>query len=175
MKKVLIAVDDTRGSAAILGVFRNLVRPPEEVVLLHVQRLEGRTLMIDMLGDAERSTLRESLQGTEHKEALDLKAERILTHYRREFQTRGLFRIRTICRDGIPSEEILKVAEEEGVDLILVGCNERRGLSRLISGCVSRELEQKSPVPLIVAKPAAAGGTVPASAHPARLALNEEC
>lgn len=171
MKKVLIAVDDIRGSAAVLGVFRNLVRPPEEVILLHVQRLMGRSLMIDMLGEAEIATLRESLQGTEYKEALDRKAEQVLAHYKRELETRGLFRIRTIYRDGIPAEEILKVADEEGVDLILTDCNPKRGIDRLISGCVSRDLELGATVPVIVAKPAAAA---PAAALPGNLVLKEE-
>ncbi|MBS1233157.1 MAG: hypothetical protein H6R42_811, partial [Nitrospirae bacterium] len=31
MKKILIAVDETSGSKAVLSVFNNLVRPPEEV------------------------------------------------------------------------------------------------------------------------------------------------
>ena len=52
MKKVLIAVDDTKGSQAVLSVFHNLVRPPEEVLLLHVERLEGRSMMIDMLSES---------------------------------------------------------------------------------------------------------------------------
>ncbi len=72
MNKVLIAVDDTKGSKYVLGVFQNLVRPPQEVLLLHVQRLQGRSLMIDMLSDAELSTLKESLKGTEYKEKLDM-------------------------------------------------------------------------------------------------------
>lgn len=57
MKKVLIAVDETEGSKSVLSVFHNMVRPPETVVLVHVQRLEGKSMMIDMLGEAEMSTL----------------------------------------------------------------------------------------------------------------------
>jgi len=175
MKKVLIAVDDTRGTTAVLKVFDNLVRPPEEVILLHVQRLEGRSLMIDMLGEAELATLRESLEGTEYKEELDRKAEKILAHYKRELSTRGLFHIRTICRDGIPSEVILKVAEEEAVDFILAGCNGKRGFDRLITGCVSRDLELGASMPVIVAKPAVgAHAGSPAAAHPGTLVLKEE-
>ncbi|MDO9288821.1 MAG: universal stress protein, partial [Thermodesulfovibrionales bacterium] len=109
MKKILVAVDDTKGSKAVLAVFRNLVRPPEEVVLLHVERLEGRSLMIDMLGEAELSTLRESLKGTEYKEELDRKAEKILSYYRKELENSGLISVKTVIRDGIPAEEILKV------------------------------------------------------------------
>ncbi len=110
MKKVLIAVDDTKGSKGVLSVFRNLVRPPEEVVLLHVESLEGKSLMLDMLGEAEMSTLKEMLRGTEHKEALDRKAEKIISFYRRELEDGGLGSVKTLVSEGIPSEEIVKVA-----------------------------------------------------------------
>ena len=53
MKKILIAVDDTRGSKAILSVFRNQIQPPDEVILLHVQQLGGKSLMYDMVGEPE--------------------------------------------------------------------------------------------------------------------------
>ncbi len=152
MNKVLIAVDDTEGSKSVLSVFRNMVRPPESVVLVHVERLEGRSLMIDMLGDAELSTLRESLEGTEHKEALDRKAEKILNYYKKEMESVGLFSVKTIVRDGIPSEEIIRVAEEEGVDLIITGCNGKTGIHRLVTGCVSKDVEKNAKVPVLVAK-----------------------
>jgi nucleotide-binding universal stress UspA family protein len=153
MNKVLIAVDDTKGSKYVLGVFQNLVRPPQEVLLLHVQRLQGRSLMIDMLSDCELSTLKESLNGTEYKEKQDRQTEKILNYYKKEFENAGLFSIRTIKREGIPADEILKVAEEEKVDLIVVGSNGKKGLNRLITGCVSYAVERNATVPVIVEKP----------------------
>ncbi|TAL27010.1 MAG: universal stress protein [Nitrospirae bacterium] len=155
MKKILVAVDDSKGSKAVLSVFKNLVRPPEKVILLHVERLLGRSLMVDMLGEAELSTLRESLKGTEYKEELDRKAEKILDYYRKEMENIGLISVKTMIRDGIPAEEILKVAEEEGVDLVITGFNEKQGLHRLITGCVSKEVERNASVPVLVAKDAA--------------------
>lgn len=152
MKKVLVAVDESKASKNVLSVLRNLVRPPEEVVLLHVQRLEGRSIMIDMLGPAEMSTLKESLQDTEHKKTLDEMAAKILNFYKKEIESSGLVSVRTISREGIPADEILKVAEEEGVDLIIMGSSEKSGIHRLISGCVSKEVESQSDVPVLVAK-----------------------
>ncbi len=154
MKKVLVAVDGTKGSKSVLSVFNNLVRPPQEVILLHVERLEGRTLMIDMLGEAELSTLKESLRGTEYKEKLDRQADKILNHYKKELENGGLVSVKTVIREGIPSEEILKVAEEENVELIITGCNEKKGLNRLFTGCVSKEVERSSGVPVLVARDA---------------------
>lgn len=152
MNKILIAVDETSGSKAVLSVFHNLVRPPEEVLLLHVERLQGKSLMIDMLSDAELSTLKESLKGSEYKEGLDRKAEQILSYFKKELESSGLINVRTIVREGIPADEILKVAEEHNVDLIIVGDNGKKGLLRLITGCVSKEVEKNATVPVLVGK-----------------------
>lgn len=154
MKKVLVAVDDTKASESVVSVFDNLVRPPEEVILLHVERLEGRSVMIDMLSESELSTLKESLRGTEYKEALDRKAEKILSHYKKKFDNGGLVKVTTMIREGIPAEEIQKVAREENVELIIVGCDRERGLNRFIFGCVSEQVERDSGVPVVVAKKA---------------------
>jgi nucleotide-binding universal stress UspA family protein len=152
MKKILIAADDTKGSLGILEVFRNQVRPPEEVILVHVQRLLGRSLMGDMLGDAEMSTLKEAVKDTEFQEELDEKAEKVFSFYKRELEKAGLFKITTVIRAGNVTDEILKVAEEEQVDLMIMGCNGKSGLDRLISGCVTKYVERKSNVPVMVAK-----------------------
>jgi nucleotide-binding universal stress UspA family protein len=152
MKKILIAADDTKGSLGVLEVFRNQVRPPEEVILVHVQRLLGRSLMGDMLGEAEMSTLRESIKDTEFQEELDRKAEKVLSFYRKELEKGGLFNIRTVVRSGNVTEEILKVAAEEQVDLMIMGCNGKNGMDRLIAGSVTRQVERKTNIPVMVAK-----------------------
>ena len=149
MKKVLIAVDGTKDSKSVLSAFHNLEERPEDVVLLYVERLEGNSLMIDMLGEAEMSTLKDSLKGTDYKEALDRKAEKILNYYEREL---GVPVSKSMVREGIPAEEILKVSEEEGVELIFMGENMRKGLDRLITGSVARIVEKNAKVPVFVAR-----------------------
>ncbi len=152
MEKILVAVDGTKSSKYALSVFGNLVRLPEEVILLHVERLEGRSLMVDMLGEAELSTLKEELKNTEYKKGLDRKAEKILAYCRRKLEETGLGSVRTVVRDGIPAEEILKVAREEHVELIILGYGGQKGLSRFITGSVARDVEKKAKVPVLVAR-----------------------
>jgi len=151
MKKVLIAVDDTKGSRNVLSVFQNFVHQPIEVILLHVEKLQGRSLMIDMLGEAEMSTLREMMRGTDHKAALDKRSEQILSYYSKELSANGSS-VRSIRREGTPSEEILKAAEEEGADLIILGQSGRRGFDRFITGKVAKHVESSAKVPVLVAK-----------------------
>lgn len=152
MKKVLVAVDSPKVSRGIMSVFHNLVSAPENVVLLHVQQLEGNSMMTAMLGDAEMATLKESLRGTEHKDSLDRNAERVLAHYKNEFEQRGMTGVTTMVREGHPSEEILKAADEEGADLIIVACSGKSRLERLVSGCASRHVERNAKVPVLIAK-----------------------
>jgi hypothetical protein len=71
MRKVLIAVDDPKDSKAMLSAFYNQTRLPEEVILLHVQRFQGKSLMIDMLGNAEMGTLKEALKGYRPRKFLE--------------------------------------------------------------------------------------------------------
>ncbi len=152
MKKILIAVDDTKGSKNVLSVFHNFVHQPAEVILLHVARLEGRSVMIDMLGEAELSTLKEMLTGTDHKAAVDKRADQILAFYSKELALDGHSTLKTVRRDGVPSEEILKVAEEEGAEMIILGQSGKRGFDRFITGKVAQYVENNAKVPVLVAK-----------------------
>ena len=85
MKKVLVAAGDTQGSLAVLDVFRNQVRPPEEVILVHVQQPLGKSLMGQMIGEAEMSTLKDVVQDTALQEELDEKSAKILSYYTKRF------------------------------------------------------------------------------------------
>ncbi len=152
MKKVLVAVDDVKGSKSVLAMFNHLVRLPEEIILLHVERLEGSSLMIDMLGEAELSTLREELKDSEHKKKLDMKAGQVLEFCKAKLEENGLTGIRTMVTDGIPAEEILKVSMKENVDLIILGYGRKKGLNRFIAGSVARDVENNAKAPVLVSR-----------------------
>ena len=152
MKKVLIAADDTKGSLAVLDVFRNQVRRPEEVILVHVQRPLGKSLMGNMLGDPEMSTLKEMLKDTEFQEELDKQSEKVLSYFKEELKNDGLFKIKAVIRVGNVHEEILKVAEEEQAEMMILGCNGKSGLDRMITGCTTKDVERRASVPVVVAK-----------------------
>ncbi|MEN8264360.1 MAG: universal stress protein [Nitrospirota bacterium] len=154
MKKILIAIDDTKGTANIFEKTMRICKcmSPEEIVLLYVEKLEGRSLMDEMLGDAEMSTLKEALEGTEFKDALDRKAERILNHYKVLLQsTPPSPAVRTVVKTGHPAEEILKASEEENVDMIFIGSRGHR-VGKFLMGSVSREVANNAEVPVLLVK-----------------------
>ncbi len=152
MKRILIAVDETKSSKAVVPTLQNIASRSDDLFLIHVERLEGRSLMISMLGDAELSTLKESLKGTEYKEMLDKKAEGILNYYKKELEDAGFSGITTLTRDGDPADEILKTADEVVADLILLGNNERKGLNRLLLGSVGSDMQKSAKVPVVMAE-----------------------
>ncbi len=152
MKKILIAVDDTKGSKAIFEKCIHVCKcmNPEVIILLYVQKFEGRSLMDEMIGDAELSTLKDVLEGTEFKEALDRKADVILDHYKKSLEeTTPVPPIKTLVKTGHPAEEILKAAKEEKADMIIIGSRGKR-VSHLFMGSVSREVANNAEVPVLV-------------------------
>jgi len=153
MKKVLIAVDDTKGTKNAFSITSSLCSclNPESISLLYVEKFEGRSLIDEMLGDSELSTLKEVLTGTAYKYALDKKAEKVLTHYKSVLEESGSTKIDTLIREGHPADEILKAAEEIGADMIILGSRGKR-VSHTFMGSVSREVVNRSDIPVFVAK-----------------------
>lgn len=65
--------------------------------------------------------------------------------------------MKTAVRAGPPAEELLKVAREEGVDLIITGHSCKDFFSRLLKGSVSRDIARNGTIPFLVAKDATCG------------------
>jgi nucleotide-binding universal stress UspA family protein len=153
MKKVLIAVDDTKGTKGSFSICSKLCSciSPEEVILVYVEKFEGRSLIDEMLGDAEISTLKEVLEGTEYKEALDKKANKVLDYYKQVLEAEGITAIRAEIKEGHPADEILKAADDAGADIIMLGSRGNR-VSHTFMGSVSMEVVNRSAIPVFVAK-----------------------
>jgi nucleotide-binding universal stress UspA family protein len=153
MKKILIAVDDTKGSKNAFTLCNEIMSRmrPETIVLVYVEKFEGRSLIDEMLGDTEMSTLKKALEGTEYKEALDEKAKKVLDFYKKALGDRGISNVKNIIKEGHPADEILKTAKEEGVDMIMIGARGKR-TSHLFMGSVSREVVNRAEVPVLVVK-----------------------
>ncbi|MDH3391062.1 MAG: universal stress protein [Desulfobulbaceae bacterium] len=153
MNKILIAVDDTKSSKEIFSKCTQICKcmAPEEIILLYVEKFAGRSLMDEMLGDAELSTLRDVIQGTEFQEAMDEKAEKILGFYKSALEEKSpVPNVRTMVKSGIPAEEIVQTAKDENASMIIIGSRGKR--SRLFMGSVSREVANTSECPVMIVK-----------------------
>lgn len=153
MEKILIAVDDTKGTKKTFSFCADMCAcmKPENVALVYVEKFEGRSLIDEMLGDAEMSTLEDVLKGTEYQQALDEKAEKITGYYKNILEKKGLKSVKTVIRKGHPAEEILKTAAKEKADMIILGARGKRA-SHLFMGSVSREVANNSDIPVLLVK-----------------------
>jgi nucleotide-binding universal stress UspA family protein len=153
MKKVLLAVDDSKGSVTVIDRYHEVFgnNHPESVVLLYVEKIEGRSLMDEMLGEAEMETLKDELKGTRYQERLDRKAEAVIEYFRASLAEKGLTDVKTLIREGHPAEEIIRAAEEEGADLVIVGSKAARKRS-ILMGSVSREVANRAGMSVLIAR-----------------------
>jgi nucleotide-binding universal stress UspA family protein len=155
MKKILIAVDDTKSSKEIFSKCTQICKcmAPESIILLYVEKFAGRSLMDEMLGEAEMSTLREVLEGTEYKAAMDQKADGILNYYKDALQANSpVPNVETMVRTGHPAEMILETAHKEDVSMILIGSKGKRSSASFLMGSVSREVANTADRPVLIVK-----------------------
>jgi nucleotide-binding universal stress UspA family protein len=54
--------------------------------------------------------------------------------------------------EGDSAEEILRLAQESGCDLIVLGTHGRTGLPRLLMGSVAEQVVRKAPCPVLTVK-----------------------
>ncbi len=153
MKTVLLAVDDTKGSKAALKTFIDLFQclRPETVILLHVQRFGGKSVLHDRISDTDISALLEVIGGTEIQEKLDKKSKEILEYYKKSLEENSVTGIKTIIRAGHPAEEILKASKEEGAEIIIIGSRGKR-MHTLLLGSISREVVNNAEIPVLIAR-----------------------
>jgi len=154
MKKILLAVDASKGSSACVETCARLFSPmpPEVVILLHVEQVGGGpTLMHDRISDAEMETLKEELEGTEALETIQETSRTILAAHRKKLKQHGFRAIKTLAKTGHVAEEILKSVREQGAELIIIG-NTRSLVAKLMMGDVTKEVANHAEVPVLLAR-----------------------
>jgi nucleotide-binding universal stress UspA family protein len=55
-------------------------------------------------------------------------------------------------KEGDPATEILRLAEERKVDVIVMGTHGRTGLGRLLMGSVAEQIVRKAPCPVLTVR-----------------------
>lgn len=154
MKKMLLAVDDTKGAIQATETLIKLFSAvkPERLVLIYVEKMLGRSLVGEALGSGpEMDEMRIALKNTGFQEMLDKQAEKIIAHHTKMLNDAGITTIKPVVKEGHPADEILATAKEEGAELIVLGSRGDRGYNFLI-GSVSREVTNMSPIPVLLAR-----------------------
>jgi nucleotide-binding universal stress UspA family protein len=157
-RSVLIPLDGTQRSAAILPLVREIARGGEaRVTLLHVvEPLAG--VPVDLAF---------SLGGTG---ALDSpirasEAAAFLEDHARDLEAAGI-RVRTVARIGTPATSICEVAREVGADLVAMATHGRSGISRLFFGSCCEDVLHLARCPVLALKAAPVAPSAALAAGP---------
>lgn len=152
MKKVLIAVDGSDDSAKALAQGGELAKNAgAEIVLVAVQRkLEDLEYYLPAVSYFLKKTNPEDEDDVRKKFANI--GEQFLGECKKSLEeTAKNIKVKTVLRWGRPADEIIKVAEEEAVDVIVVGCKGKH-ISKRFMGSVSDEVSERSHASVLVAR-----------------------
>jgi nucleotide-binding universal stress UspA family protein len=79
------------------------------------------------------------------------KAVEMLTKKKKRYESQGISMITKVIVGGSPSDKILEFAEDEKVDLIVVGNVGLSGISRVKTlGSVSRSISERARCPVLI-------------------------
>jgi len=68
-----------------------------------------------------------------------------------ELEEQGL-KVRVEIKEGIPFREIIEVADEEGVSLIVIGSHGKSMVREMLLGSVSEKVARKAKQPVLIVK-----------------------
>jgi len=135
-KKILFPTDFSPASEAALGYATSLARDTDsQLLILHVEDLQ-----IPYAG-GEMYLPRPMVPNPEVEKMLRSVAPR-------DKSVTCMHRLAL----GSPAEEIVQVAKDEGVELIVMGTHGRTGLGRLLMGSVAEAVVRRAPCPVLTLK-----------------------
>ena len=138
IRSILVAVDISHDGNAVCAFARNLARAlgAEVTALYVVEELPAGLKGLDLpaLRPEDELPARE-------EEALQTLREHALEHLGPDA---GLY-----VTAGEPAREILRVARERGIDLVVMGNHGRKGLARALYGSTVQEVTEAAAVPVL--------------------------
>jgi nucleotide-binding universal stress UspA family protein len=143
--KILIPLDGSDLAEEALGAAVPLARAfGAPVILLGVLDLTAG--MYDVYSEA--------FSPVDLRAQLETFLEAALARAQAVVEREGLSASHTL-RVGVPPEEIAALAQEEGVDLIVMTTHGRKGLSHVLLGSVAERVIRTAPCPVLVVRPQA--------------------
>lgn len=138
--KILACTDGSEYSqkaleqAAIIAGGCNVV----EVAIIHVHdpSLDTTFPYYESISAEQMQNFKKMIEGQKEQ------AKKILSEAEKHFKEENI-KARTILKEGNPPDTIVKIAQEEGFDMIVVGSRGLGGLKKILLGSVSNTIIQE--------------------------------
>lgn len=85
------------------------------------------------------------------REFLEAEAKKAVTSVEKTGKASGI-NVESVILEGYPADKILEFAEQEGMDLIVMGTLGRTGLDRFLMGSIAEKVVRHSKIPVMVVK-----------------------
>jgi universal stress protein A len=134
-QRILVPIDSHRPTAAGLKLASGLAKQTGgEIIIAYVSVEPGH---MDELGYAE-----------ETPDEIKARVDEAMAGYIKE-HTEGVSRVTSALHIGDPATEIISLAEEEKIDLIVIDVPSRSGVKRLLGSSVSERVMRHAPCPVL--------------------------
>ncbi|HUO05048.1 MAG TPA: universal stress protein [Candidatus Binataceae bacterium] len=144
ISKILAATDFSEDSSLALQYAEEEARKfSAELIVLHVDQPLAPVIMTPELGPAMDVGAMNRIA-----EEQRLMAQRELDKIVRKLRDGGL-KAKSMLKVGSPFLEILRTAQTEGADLIVLGTHGRTGLAHVLLGSVAERVVQKAHCPVL--------------------------
>jgi nucleotide-binding universal stress UspA family protein len=139
-KKILFCTDFSESSNWAFTYALNLAKTYKgKLVILHVTPQS-----VDIYRPSEQI---EDVVRSYHKKVVD---EEVQKNYVAKMQ--GFKNYDLLLKEGIVYDEIVKTAQEESADVIVMGTHGRSGLDHFLMGSTAEKVLRKSPVPVLTVR-----------------------
>lgn len=139
MKRILVTLDFKGKDYKALEVAKDLGRAFDaEIILLNVDPIEvdkqviAREPLMMQRAKAIQDIIEQNVQEVEGKLGTDI------------------YNFRHVLKSGNPHEQILKVAKDEDVDMIIMGSNKHSGAYRFLIGSVADQVVKNTDIPVLL-------------------------
>ncbi|MCK6555737.1 universal stress protein [Candidatus Binatia bacterium] len=145
--RILVTTDFSEaGNHAVDHAFRIAADQEAEVLLCHV--FEALVVPNPMYAQYYPS----DVLGPDARERAEIDARNALIECVPKTGPLAGVRYRTVVAHGMPAEEIIRVAEQEGVDLVVIATKGRTGLRHLLLGSVAERVVRHAHCPVLVVR-----------------------
>ena len=160
-KAVLLASDIAAKYQARLVLLHVMPKGPLPEEVRRMARVEhitpgssGPSVPLSPEGKFPASTILGTTSESDEQAAqlLQFLADKILAAAKRVAQDNGVQKVSSVIADGDPAQQILRHAEKEGANLIVMGSRGLSDLKGLLMGSVSHKVSQLSPCSCITVK-----------------------
>ncbi len=146
LKQILVPTDFSESAEQALNYAVRLSKPYRaEIVVLHVFHLREYLALLSEKAQIDSATANEVLESAKRRAAHNL--EEIVRRQGDE----GLTLVPSL-RIGLPFEEIISYAAEQGIDLIVRPTHGRTGLAHFFLGSTAERVISHSACPVLVVK-----------------------